>query len=478
VSEIDIPMPDVSSPAAETAGVVVHPRLLLVLQAAVFMVSAEARVIAPLLPAIALGLGSSVAAAGMLITAYTIPYGLFQLVYGPLADRFSRQRVMGVALGLFSLGTFLSGFGPNMPALYLLRFATGAAAAGVIPIALAYVGDAVPYQQRQAALGRVVSVAALGGVLSAALGGVIATLLSWRALFIGYGLLALLVSAVLLRLPVVRLRAPQPRAAGLLGPYRAIFRLAGSRATALYSLVFFEGMIATLVSWRMLFIGYGLLALAVSAVLLRLPVVRLRAPQPRAAGLLGPYRAIFRLAGSRATALYCLVFCEGMVATSTSGYFGALLFERDHLPYATIGALLTLNGVASIIAARFVGRLVARVGERGMLLIGGALMSLAYLLVALQPFWLFFPLGMLVAGAGFVIAHSTLQTRATELVPDLRGTAVALFAFSLFLGGGLGTSLAGLTIDHFGYVAALAGTAALLALWTALSGPALRAGRR
>jgi predicted MFS family arabinose efflux permease len=314
---------------------------------------------------------------------------------------------MGVALGLFSIGTFLGGFGPTMPALYLIRLATGAAAAGVIPIALAYVGDAVPYRERQAALGRVVSVASLGGVLSAALGGVI----------------------------------------------------------------------ATLVSWRMLFISYGVLALAVSAVLLQLPVVRLRAPQPRAAGLLGPYRAIFRLAGRRATALYGLVFFEGMIATSTSGYLGALLFERDHLAYATIGALLTLNGIASIVVARFVGRLVARVGERGMLLIGGALMALSYLLVALQPFWLFFPLGMLAGGSGFVIAHSTLQTRATELVPELRGTAVALFAFSLFLGGGLGTSLAGLTIDRFGYLAALFGTSALLVLFTAVSGPALRAGR-
>ena len=41
--------------------------------------------------------------------------------------------------------------------LYVLRFATGAAAAGVIPIALAYVGDAVPYHERQAALGRIIS---------------------------------------------------------------------------------------------------------------------------------------------------------------------------------------------------------------------------------------------------------------------------------------------------------------------------------
>jgi MFS transporter, YNFM family, putative membrane transport protein len=76
-----------------------------------------------------------------------------------------------------------------------------------------------------------------------------------------------------------------------------------------------------------------------------------------------------------------------------------------------------------------------------------------------------------------VIAHSTLQTRATELAPARRGTAVALFAFALFLGGGIGTTLAGLAIDHFGYAAALVGTAALLGVFTAISGPALRVGR-
>src|SRR5215212_5207893 len=100
-----------------------QPLLLILLQAAAFMVAAEARMIAALLPALANDLHSTIAGAGLLITLYALPYGLFQLVYGPLADRFSRQRVLAVALGLFSLGTFLSGFGSSMPALYLLRFA-------------------------------------------------------------------------------------------------------------------------------------------------------------------------------------------------------------------------------------------------------------------------------------------------------------------------------------------------------------------
>ena len=172
-----------------------QPLLLLLLQAAGFMVAAEARVIAALLPALADDLHSTIAGAGLLITLYALPYGLFQLVYGPLADRFSRQRVLAVALGLFALGTLCSGLAPNMAVLLMLRICTGAAAAGVIPVALAYIGDTVPYAERQAALGRMVGVAAFAGMISAALGGAIAELVSWRVLFIGYGALALLVAA-------------------------------------------------------------------------------------------------------------------------------------------------------------------------------------------------------------------------------------------------------------------------------------------
>ncbi len=380
--------PTTAMPAAveqSTAGVGV----LVVILAAVFMVAAEARVISPLLPAIATDFETSITRAGYLISAYAIPYGLFQLVYGPLADRFPRQRVMGVALALFALGTLVSGFAPTLQTLDLLRLATGAAAAGVIPVALAYVGDAVPYAQRQAALGRVVSVASFGGVMSAALGGLIASFLSWRALFVAYGVVA--------------------------------------------------GLVAV---WMLL-----------------TPVRRARTKGATRRGILGPYVELFRFAGRRALALYGLVFVEGAVATSTIGFFGAFLFERDGFSYAVIGGLLMINGIASMITGQLVGRLVLRFSERSMVLLGGLLMAAAYLLAGLQPVLLFFPLAMLLTGSGFVIAHSTLQTRATELAPTQRGTAVAMFAFSLFLGTGLGTFVAGLAIDKLGYAATLAGTA-------------------
>ena len=371
--------------------------------AAVFMVSAEARVISPLLPAIAGEFKISIPRTGLLITAYTIPYGLFQLVYGPLADRFSRQRVMGTALGFFALGTFVSAFAPTILSLDLLRLCTGAAAAGVIPVALAYVGDAVPYTERQAALGRIVSIASLGGVLSAALGGLIATIASWRGMFLGYGVVAMCVAIVLLRQPVQRSRPVKVRQ-----------------------------------------------------------------------GILTPYLSVFQQAGWRAGALYTLVFIEGLVATSTLGYFGALLNERDGFSYAASGALLTISGVTSMVMGRFVGKLVIRFGERGMLRLGGSAMVVGYVLTVFQPVLIFFPLAMIFCGGGYVIAHSTLQARATELVPERRGTAVALFAFCLFLSGGLGTYLAGLSIDAQGYARTLLGTAVALVIFTLVSGPLLQ----
>jgi predicted MFS family arabinose efflux permease len=124
--------PPITHPAAGARPAVARqPLLLLMLQAAAFMVAAEARVIAALLPALADDLHSTLASAGLLITIYALPYGLFQLVYGPLADRFSRQRVLAVALGLFALGTLCSGLAPNMAVLLGLRVCMGTASQAV-----------------------------------------------------------------------------------------------------------------------------------------------------------------------------------------------------------------------------------------------------------------------------------------------------------------------------------------------------------
>ena len=69
--------------------------------AAAFLVTLDRAIMAPLLPAMAGDLKGTIAQAGMSVTAYVIPYGLFQLFYGPLADRAGKTAVIRWAVLAF-----------------------------------------------------------------------------------------------------------------------------------------------------------------------------------------------------------------------------------------------------------------------------------------------------------------------------------------------------------------------------------------
>ena len=172
---------------------------LLVLGAAAMMVSADARVIDPMLKVIAGEFNIGLQVAAWLISAYTFPYGLCQLFFGSFGDRFGKVRVMAVALGVFALGTAACALVPGFPVFVVLRFVTGVAAAAVIPLALSYIGDKVPVAERQVALGRFMSSLMLGQILSATLGGVFGERFGWRFLFFILGGCAAVVSATLWR---------------------------------------------------------------------------------------------------------------------------------------------------------------------------------------------------------------------------------------------------------------------------------------
>ena len=90
-------------------------------------------------------------------------------------------------------------------------------------------------------------------------------------------------------------------------------------------------------------------------------------------------------------------------------------------------------------------------GERGLVLVGGSLIGLCYASIAWLHQWTLLIPGTILIGLGFYMLHSTLQTQATELAPESRGTAVSMFAFSLFLGQGIGSAILGKVVDYFGY---------------------------
>ena len=112
--------------------------------------------------------------------------------------------------------------------------------------------------------------------------------------------------------------------------------------------------------------------------------------------------------------------------------------------------------------------MVKKIGEMGILLLGGGELGLGFLGIAfMNQMWQFIPL-VIIVGMGFYTMHSTLQTRATELAPKARGTAVSLFAFALFFGQSIGTFAMGKVQKAWGYAAVfeLCGAGLLLlAIW-------------
>ena len=84
--------------------------------------------------------------------------------------------------------------------------------------------------------------------------------------------------------------------------------------------------------------------------------------------------------------------------------------------------------------------------------------------IALAPSWHWVPPACLLAGFGFYALHNTLQTNATQMVPQARGTAMSLFACCLFLGQSVGVSGAAWVVDRHGTQAVFAATGAGLLL--------------
>jgi predicted MFS family arabinose efflux permease len=104
-----------------------------------------------------------------------------------------------------------------------------------------------------------------------------------------------------------------------------------------------------------------------------------------------------------------------------------------------------------------VSRLLARLGERGLMLAGAGFMGFALLAVALHAPWQIEMVEFMFLGCGFYMMHGVIQIYATELAPAARGSAAALHSASFFLGLAIGPI-------YFGYGLAHAGLAPTVAL--------------
>ncbi len=137
-------------------------KIIFLLGMAGFIVMADNWVVSPILPSISQNIHVDIARAGLLITSYMIPFGIFQILFGPLADRYGKKQVITFSMILFTISAALCAFGSNLTNLSIFRALTGVFAASVMPISLALIGDVFPLRERQGAIGTFMGIAFLG----------------------------------------------------------------------------------------------------------------------------------------------------------------------------------------------------------------------------------------------------------------------------------------------------------------------------
>jgi YNFM family putative membrane transporter len=230
-------LPENSAPARGSA-----TRAIVLLAGAAFAAQAMVRSTDSLLPQIANDLQTTVGAASVIITFYLIAHGSVQLIIGPIGDRFGKYLCVSIAAAISTLMVIACGLAPNLPTLVAARLGCGLATGWIIPFAMAFIGDVIPYERRQQVLGSFLSGQILGQMFGQAAGGVLGDLFGWRnVFFILAALLAIATIGLFLELwrnPITHPRnAPKQQGHGFISDYTTVLRTPWARVLILMAFI-------------------------------------------------------------------------------------------------------------------------------------------------------------------------------------------------------------------------------------------------
>jgi predicted MFS family arabinose efflux permease len=218
------------------------------------------------------------------------------------------------------------------------------------------------------------------------------------------------------------------------------------------------GLAAYLGLWR-----FAFAAPAIASGILGLGLAR-RLPEPPKEG--GEARLLARiglvLRHPWAVLVVVLALVEGGVILGFLTYLAPSL-EAEGYGAAVAGLAVGLYGLATLGWTRVVKKATDRIGRHYLILIGGAFLASGYSAGAINRHLAGAALAAVLVAGGFAFMHSTLQTWATEVLPEARATVISFFAGSVFAGSGVATAAAAPLAEagSFGPLFALAALSAI-----------------
>lgn len=391
-----------------------------------FMFALDSQVMTVALPTIQGELGFTAATLSWIPNAYAIAFGGFILLGSRLGDRFGRVRMFAVGAGLFVIASFVGGIAPDAGLLIAARVVQGLGAAVAAPSVLALISTmATSPAARARGLALFTVMSAIGASFGLILGGILTDLASWR-----WGLLVNVPIGIVVVLIVVRSvknkAHPQSGRFDVLGAVLATFASVALVWAFLYTADYGWANVGTVI------------AFGVAAVLIMLLViVERRATSPLIAVHLLADRA-------RTGALINMAL--------TNGAHFAMLFMLALYLQRTLQFSPLLAGLAFLpltltvfVVTRWVPQWVARFGTLAVLVVGGVLVTLSFVLwstlgISSTYLAVLVPLVIHALGVALIFTGGTLA--AMDRVADAdAGSASGMLQMVQQLGGSLGVAV-------------------------------------
>jgi EmrB/QacA subfamily drug resistance transporter len=402
--------------------------VLLICSMSLFMVGLDITAVNVALPAIGDQLDASLSWLQWSVSAYTVVMASLLLFSGSMADRFGRKRTLMLGLGVFTVASVLCSVAPSVELLVAFRVLQGVGASMLNPVAMSIITNTFtdPRERAQA-------VGVWGAVFGASMaagpivGGAVVSSLGWQWIFLINLPLGLAAIALVTRF-APESRAPKPRRFDPLGQALVVVML----SSLTYGII--EGPNA---GWA----SPQIVAALGASVLAALVLVRY---EPRREEPLIDLRFFRSVPFSASIALSVTAFAA----------FGGFLFlntlylqDVRGLSPIQAGSTIVPLALMTMLFSPVSGRLVGRDGPRRPLLIAGAALALAPLMLvgvgsATALPWLL--TAYLVFGVGFGFVNAPITNAAVSGLPVAQaGVAAAIATTSRQFGQAIGVALTG-----------------------------------
>jgi EmrB/QacA subfamily drug resistance transporter len=419
------PSPSLSSSPSAASVAVPFAAIVLAMLPAVL----DQTILSTALPTIAGDLGR-LTDVSWVFTAYVVAAAASVPLWGKLGDRHGRKRLLEISLVAFVGASAVCGAAQDISVLTVVRAVQGAAAGGLMTLAMAAVGDLVPPRERGRYQGYIAAAFAAATVLGPLIGGVLVDHASWRWVFyvnLPVGLVAL--AGLRLRLPAPETERPdRPLDAS------GAALLAGATSALMLTCVWGGGRYA----WG----SAPILALIATAVVLAgALVVRER----RAADPIVP----LHLLRTRAVAVASVALFLATAALFAITVFVPLFLQTTTGASPTQAGLLLVPMMAGIaLSTNLSGRSIVRTGRYKRFPIAGlGLMTAALVLLAVfagSPSRTATGVALAVFGLGFGMVGRVLVVAVQNSVERRElGVATATTSFFRALGGAVGAAVLG-----------------------------------